>query len=145
MSGTYVESSLTEERENLASRLNLSVPVSYPSISQPINTNPSHSPQSQNSSNSFYASPSRTSGTATIQPPEQVANIREGPFSSAPPSERSSQPTSQKDRIYNLQPGIIPVPRLLNSGILMKILPNTGKPYKLTAIFSIRQDYIWEN
>jgi hypothetical protein len=102
MSGTYVESSLTEERENLASRLNLSVPVSYPSISQPINTNPSHSPQSQNSSNSFYASPSRTSGTATIQPPEQVANITEGPFSSAPPSGTIFS-ANQPERSY-LQP-----------------------------------------
>jgi hypothetical protein len=97
-----VESSLTEECEDLALCLNPSVPISYPSISQQINMNPSHSPQSQNSSNSFYASPSHTSGTATIQPPEQVAIIREGPFSSAPPSGTIFS-ANQPERSY-LQP-----------------------------------------
>jgi len=63
---------------------------------------PPHSPQSQNSSNSFYVSPSRTSGMATIQPPEQVANIREGPFSSAPPSGMIFS-ANQLERLY-LQP-----------------------------------------
>jgi len=82
MSGTYTEPSCIEERETLISRLNLSVPVSYPSISKPTDP-PQISPQSQSS---FYMNPSHTSGTTTIQPPRQVANIRKGSFSSAPTS-----------------------------------------------------------
>jgi len=81
MSGTYTEPSCTEERGNLTSHLNLSVPASYPSISEPMDP-PQTSPQSQTS---FYTNPTHTSRTATIHPPEQVTNIREGP-SSAPPS-----------------------------------------------------------
>jgi len=82
MSGTPTEPSCTEEQENIASHLNLSVPFSYPSISEPTDP-PQTSPQLQIL---FYTNPTHTSGTATIQPPEQVANIREGPTSSAPPS-----------------------------------------------------------
>ena len=98
MSATYTEPSRTEEREPLVSRLNLSVPVSYPSISEPTNPPPT-SPQSQSS---FYTNPSHTSGTATIQPPEQVATIREGSFSSAPTSGAIFS-ANQPERSY-LQP-----------------------------------------
>jgi len=82
MSGTYTEPSCIEEWENLISRLNLSVPISYPSISKPMDP-PQTSPQLQTL---FYMNPTHPLGTATIQPPEQVANTREGPTSSAPPS-----------------------------------------------------------
>ncbi|KIJ89664.1 hypothetical protein K443DRAFT_15896 [Laccaria amethystina LaAM-08-1] len=75
MSGTYVESSHTEEHKDLALCPNLPVPIAYPSISQPINTNPPTLPPVQKLLNSFYASPSCTSGMATIQPPEQVRTI----------------------------------------------------------------------
>ena len=97
MSGTYTEPSHTEERNTLTSRLSLSVPISYPSISEPTEP-PQTSPQSQTS---FYMNPTHTSGTATIQPPELATNIREGP-SSAPPSGAIFS-ANQPERSY-LQP-----------------------------------------
>jgi len=98
MSGTYTESSCIEEWENLVSRLNLSVPISYPSISETMDP-PQTSPQSQTS---FYTNPTHTLGTATIQPPEQVAITREGPTSSAPTSGAIFS-ANQPERSY-LQP-----------------------------------------
>jgi len=98
MSGTYTEPSHIEEWENLISRLNLSVPISYPSISEPMDPLQT-SPQSQTS---FYTNPTHTSGTATIQPPEQVAITREGPNSSAPTSGAIFS-ANQPERLY-LQP-----------------------------------------
>ena len=98
MSGTNTEPSHIEERENLISRLNLSVPISYPSISEPMDP-PQTSPQLQTL---FYMNPTHTSGMATIQPPEQVAITREGPTSSAPPSGAIFS-ANQPERSY-LQP-----------------------------------------
>ena len=95
MSGTYTEPSHTEEEENIASHLNLSVPFS---ISKPMDA-PQTSSQLQIS---FYMNPTHTSGTAIIQPPEQVANIREGPTSPAPPSGMIFS-ANQPKRLY-LQP-----------------------------------------
>jgi len=98
MSGTYTEPSCIEEWENLVSRLNLSVPISYPSISEPMDP-PQASPQSQTL---FYTNPTHTLRTATIQPTEQVALTREGPTSSAPPSGAIFS-ANQPERSY-LQP-----------------------------------------
>jgi len=100
MSGTYTESSHIEEWENLVSHLNLSVPISYPSISKPMDP-PQTSPQSQTS---FYTNPTHTSGMATIQPPEQVAITGEGPTSSAPTSGVIFS-ANQPERLY-LQPPV---------------------------------------
>ena len=87
-----------EEQENLVSHLNLSVPISYPSISEPMDP-PQASPQSQTLS---YTNPTHTSGMATIQPPEQITLTREGPTSSAPPSGTIFS-VNQPERSY-LQP-----------------------------------------
>jgi len=95
MSGTYTEPSHIEEWETLISHLNLSVPISYPSISKPIDP-PQTSPQSQTS---FYTNPTHTSGMATIQPPEHITLTREGPTSSAPPSGASFS-ANQPERSY---------------------------------------------
>jgi len=62
MSGTYTEPSHTEEQETLVSCLNLSVPISHPSISEPMDP-PQASPQLQTL---FYTNPTHTLGMATI-------------------------------------------------------------------------------
>ena len=105
MSGTYTEPSCIEVQETLISRLNLSVPVSYPSTSKPTDP-PQTSPQLQSL---FYTNPSHTSRTTTIQPPGQVANIREGSFSSAPTSGAIFS-ANQPERSY-LQPPVGNHPR----------------------------------
>jgi len=131
MSGTYTQPSGIEEQETLMSCLNLSIPVFYPSISEP--TDP---PQT---------SPSHTSGMTTIQPPRQVANIREGSFSSAPTSGAIFS-ANQPERSY-LQPPAwnLPCSETSQVQISYKYPPSMDKMYNLTTTFFSQQDYTWEN